>query len=1109
MRPMAGTNNPQRQREKEAADTRRRAAQIARETEQSLRNAHRRTRAAVAAVLAEQRQDQGGPTGGTGGAAARAWARRPSALISHALATGAMAGWSRRAGTGATAPLVGQSDPRHSTFHFKLSETHSGPTARAHQGYIERESACVSSFGTLGETQAERLRAWEAIAERSRRRTGTIRVDFSDDPTTAKRVLDSLPRWTDEGLLTGAAARRVAVAAREVIQSEPIHEQEPDGQLQPDESETADPGAISATAARMRRLAEKKAPKTCVTFWIEDPSVHKALHDETAEWFSKDARQKRLRSHAPRATIVQRRLVLELAHEIDDDARERCTQLWCQKNLGGAGVSWHAAIHAPENNNDSRNYHAHIVYSEFELERDEERPRWTFEAQQTLPKSAPLIQTLSGNGTQKRKGAAEKIRQWRADWANTQNEELAAIGAMKRYDPRSYKDQGRGHIKPGKHRGTVQSAIEQRGDIAGPTTQRSDVEWDRLAASLVAHLGIEDKPEPPDRTTWAECLPENVRTAFEALRIESGGDEQDKALAAKVADRLDDKPEDASPRPAPRHHEEAVAWLRALRKNPAKLLELEDPPELARWRRIERTVLDPAESARLARQIVEGWDDDTRKRAETDPRAEVRRLHSAGRRAQTLRERWTAHLHALHQRVEPASLDEQQINGFLSDLDESGVSIIAAIGRDAARQLATTRTIWRMESAIRDLSDGIINGHDNERCAATMRALQANHRRTARRFTPEETRSFKNRFDLLEAAIAIRKEFQNAADSATPRLLTATANALSRPVEDDPRKTQIHSAALGMLRSSERTEIARAAQDSDAVMVSHRSRMRLIANSLKRLGTEEQRRDDPGRVDSIAGDNALRNELHRLSPSHGHVVDVAIQDLAKRRYALSIARMRAERIAEGVKKSEARGLARLKPADAAELYGVDPPLFRMDHPDLHEQIVPHISQYARVAVRTINRITEEAPDPDDAAYRIAHAFTAAQYHALRTHQAPAGGIIERALTREALAARDTRRRIRDLTESLTRERLPAATRANTMRSAAEIQLDDIPRSQRLAQLHTIITHPRTASRLTRRELRLAARRAGIFGAPRAPQAIPERTRERETPETDGRCVPAL
>ena len=178
------------------------------------------------------------------------------------------------------------------------------------------------------------------------------------------------------------------------------------------------------------------------------------------------------------------------------------------------------------------------------------------------------------------------------------------------------------------------------------------------------------------------------------------------------------------PIPNEHPHAQAATWLRAIRKSPATLLELEDPPELERWYEIEGTVLDDSERSRRALQIVDSWDDDTKRRAQSDPRPATRRLHAEARRAITIRKRWTAHLTDMHASVQPAALEEEQIDALLRRLDEPGVSVISAFGRDGARQLATQRSVARTETGLRALTESIVNGHDNNRCMARIRALK-------------------------------------------------------------------------------------------------------------------------------------------------------------------------------------------------------------------------------------------------------------------------------------------------------------------------------------------------------------------------------------------------
>ena len=153
-------NHTTGQHEREAAAVRSRAAQIQRETEQSLRNAHKRTRSAVAAVLAEQRHKwhsrahrcpQSMGTFSELSHHRRARDRRVHGLV-HAVRERRDRTARRRAGSAAQ---------RRSTLAWGRPTTRAWRTRT--RAYIEREQACVASFGTIADTQAERLRVWDAI----------------------------------------------------------------------------------------------------------------------------------------------------------------------------------------------------------------------------------------------------------------------------------------------------------------------------------------------------------------------------------------------------------------------------------------------------------------------------------------------------------------------------------------------------------------------------------------------------------------------------------------------------------------------------------------------------------------------------------------------------------------------------------------------------------------------------------------------------------------------------------------------------------------------------------------------------------------------------------
>ena len=114
-----------------------------------------------------------------------------------------------------------------------------------------------------------------------------------------------------------------------------------------------------------------------------------------------------VRSIAPRHPVVQRRIVMELAHELSREEREHSVRRWCEKNLRGLG--WHAVIHAPEDRNDARNWHAHIVYSNVAVKRRASGAGWTFEDEPTAPTPNETIRCLSGSGALKGQGRNQLI----------------------------------------------------------------------------------------------------------------------------------------------------------------------------------------------------------------------------------------------------------------------------------------------------------------------------------------------------------------------------------------------------------------------------------------------------------------------------------------------------------------------------------------------------------------------------------------------------------------------------------------------------------------------------------------------------------------------------
>ena len=785
-----------------------------------------------------------------------------------------------------------------------------------------------------------------------------------------------------------------------------------------------------------------------------------------------------------------------------DEARERALRRFCER-IFGDDVAWHACIHTPENDNDARNFHAHVVYTQFAPEREPSRARWTFEDENSVPPPAQTIKTLSGN--QKVKGDSalkfrnELIRDWRTAWADIQNDELDAVGANKVYDPRSYRDQGRPDLTPGKHRGTAQSAMERRGEAAVATATSSDAEWERLAAVVADALDVEDMRADPE-DSWTELLPEPVRDAFESVRLSNGLEGTDDELREALQERLDT----LSTREvgSGTERERAAAdWLRSLRDADDDARVPQDSASIEHWDRIERTVPDDSERARRAQQIVVAWSDAEVRDTADDPRPKVRRLRAAARQSVFTQRRWRSHLGELRARADPALLDDETIDTLLSDLREAGVSVIAAFGREEARALAAERALSRTEKGLRRITHQVRTGEPNQRCRSELLSLRGPNIRTLALLPKEDFDSLTGHIDVLSHAIGLRAQTANAAANEAPRPMMMLARDIALLYNADPghnvtgEQIKRHRAAMALLPKTERDDITQAASDAATVMASHRARARLAAEATRRLGTPRQRRDDPARIDALAIDEPLRYDLARKLPALAREVDEEVFALSRRRAALGDELTEAENSADSNPQNAGKGLERLSHRAGAELLGANPALIAHDEPAIHAVLVEHTRTFTRAAARAITRIERDEPE-ERASLLISRMCTERQRRAMRAALAKDNETIERierAIEEERLATERLRLTIRTLARSLTLDDNvdtdDQATRRWRERHAGLLESST---AERREKAHDLLSRPLTVERLSRREWVLAARRFGIFGAPKPPPPVRER-----------------
>jgi len=167
--------------------------------------------------------------------------------------------------------------------------------------------------------------------------------------------------------------------------------------------------------------------------------------DRAALWNAVEAAEKRKNS------TVAREIVLALPAELDAAARQQLARDFAHHLVERFGVAVDVAIHAPGEDGDDRNHHAHVLFSTRRLGPDGFGPK-TRELDDRV--TGPAITT-----------------QLREHWAGQVNAALAKAGQAARVDHRSLADQGIARA-PGAHLGPAATEFERR------TGQRSRIRRD-------------------------------------------------------------------------------------------------------------------------------------------------------------------------------------------------------------------------------------------------------------------------------------------------------------------------------------------------------------------------------------------------------------------------------------------------------------------------------------------------------------------------------------------------------------------------------------------------------------------------------------------------------
>jgi hypothetical protein len=321
------------------------------------------------------------------------------------------------------------------------AEELSGETdASRSQSYIERPDApenntkAISSFGNIGDTPEDRIAFWEKLEQIERQpKTHTINID----PDTSPDFWLAVHQKLDAG--------------------QPV------------------PSAILKAHSSRQKVTVRLGTD-------ETLSMIGFIHD-TIEF------TEAIRIVPGRGARIQTRIVAELPCELTPDQRLEVARAYCQP-FEDEGHPYWAVIHAPDRNNDSRNFHVHINLSERPARRmlhpETGDTVWDFEITETVRDKHRNKRTR--RPFMQQRSRAMNHRSWIKDerhrFCATMNAVLAAAGIEKRYDPRSYRDMGidkvaRPRVSPGAY------TKERRGEPTPEGIKVARQEWKEEASRLI------------------------------------------------------------------------------------------------------------------------------------------------------------------------------------------------------------------------------------------------------------------------------------------------------------------------------------------------------------------------------------------------------------------------------------------------------------------------------------------------------------------------------------------------------------------------------------------------------------------------------------------------
>lgn len=208
---------------------------------------------------------------------------------------------------------------------------------------------------------------------------------------------------------------------------------------------------MSLTPGLSERHGEAAAQR-----YIEDEAKLPKLRGHTASFGTiGDTIEERLRfwdlvheNESEKGGRTQSRLVLELPHEASPRERHEIVRRYTDDLFRSKGLPYWVSIHAPTKENDSRNHHAHVVFTDRPaskmIDPSTGKEEWDFAI--TAVSQTKCRHNLTSHPHRQNRREDMRDRGWvkraRSRFAEITNDVMIEAGRGVRYDPRSYKDMG-------------------------------------------------------------------------------------------------------------------------------------------------------------------------------------------------------------------------------------------------------------------------------------------------------------------------------------------------------------------------------------------------------------------------------------------------------------------------------------------------------------------------------------------------------------------------------------------------------------------------------------------------------------------------------------------